>query len=123
MLAARAARDFEGLVAVLDPEVVVRIDEAAARPGAPREIGGARNWAKGAMAFARFGKEIEPMLVNGVVGLVWAPLGTTVTGAAVHDQRRKNYRGRDYWGSSTAGKTQPGGSSGMIMRFFRSNNN
>jgi RNA polymerase sigma-70 factor (ECF subfamily) len=27
------------------------------------------------MAFARFGEEIEPMLVDGVVGLVWAPQG------------------------------------------------
>ena len=42
--------DFEGLVAVLDPDIVVRVDEAAARPGAPREIRGARNWAKGAIA-------------------------------------------------------------------------
>jgi hypothetical protein len=45
--------DFEGLVAVLDPDIVVRVDEAAARPGAPREIRGARNWAKGAIAFSR----------------------------------------------------------------------
>ena len=71
----RCARDFEGLVAVLDPEVVVHIDEAAARPGAPREIRGARNWAKGAMGFAQFADAIEPMLVDGAVGLVWAPQG------------------------------------------------
>jgi RNA polymerase sigma factor (sigma-70 family) len=45
--------DFERLVAVLDPEIVVRIDEAAARPGAPREIHGAENWAKGAIVFSR----------------------------------------------------------------------
>ena len=74
-LRALRARDFEGLVAVLDPEVVVRIDEAARRPGVPGEIRGAHNWAKGAMAFARFGEDIEPMLVDGVVGLVWAPQG------------------------------------------------
>lgn len=74
-LRALRARDFEGLVAVLDPEVVVRIDEAARRPGVPGEIRGAHNWAKGAMAFARFAEEIEPMLVDGVVGLVWAPQG------------------------------------------------
>ena len=30
--------DFEGLITVLDPDVVVHIDEAAGRPGAPREI-------------------------------------------------------------------------------------
>ena len=74
-LRALRARDFEGLVAVLDPEVTVRIDEAAARPGAAREIHGARNWAKGAIAFAQFAEAMEPMLVDGAVGLVWAPQG------------------------------------------------
>jgi len=63
-LAALRAGDFEGLLAVLDPDVVVRVDEAAARRGAPREIRGARNWATGALT-----------LVNGAVGLVWAPRG------------------------------------------------
>jgi RNA polymerase sigma factor (sigma-70 family) len=68
--------DFEGLVAVLDPDIVARVDEAAARPGAPREIRGARNWAKGAMAFSRqLTGAIQPMLVNGNVGLVWTPGG------------------------------------------------
>jgi RNA polymerase sigma factor (sigma-70 family) len=68
--------DFEGLVAVLDPEIVVRIDDAAARPGAPREIRGAENWAKGAIAFSRqLAGAVQPMLINGEVGLVWAPRG------------------------------------------------
>jgi RNA polymerase sigma-70 factor (ECF subfamily) len=74
-LRALRARDFEGLVAVLDPEVLVHIDEAARRPGAPGEIRGARNWAKGAMRFAQFADAMEPMLVDGAVGLVWAPNG------------------------------------------------
>jgi RNA polymerase sigma factor (sigma-70 family) len=66
--------DFERLIAVLDPDVVVRVDEVAARPGAPREIRGARNWAKGAIAFSRQLKgAVQPMLVNGNVGLVWTP--------------------------------------------------
>ena len=70
------AGDFEGLIAVLDPDVVVHIDEAAARPGAPRKIRGARNWAKGAIAFSQqLAGDIRPMLVNGEVGLVWAPHG------------------------------------------------
>ena len=69
-------RDFEGLVAVLDPDIVVRIDEAAARPGAPREIHGAQNWARGAIAFSRqLPGTVQPMLVNGEVGLVWTPGG------------------------------------------------
>lgn len=75
-LAAIRAGDMEGLIAVLDPDVVVRIDGAAARPGAPREIHGARNWAKGAIAFSQqLAGDIQPMLVNGEVGLVWAPGG------------------------------------------------
>jgi RNA polymerase sigma-70 factor, ECF subfamily len=68
--------DFEGLVAALDPDVVVRIDEASARAGAPREIRGARNWAKGAIAFSRQAVgSLQTMLVDGEVGLVWAPRG------------------------------------------------
>lgn len=74
-LAALRAGDFEGIVAVLDPDVVVRVDEAAARPGAPREIRGARIWAKGAVAFSRLARSVQPMLVDGAVGLVWAPRG------------------------------------------------
>jgi hypothetical protein len=58
-----------------DPDVVVRVDEAAARPGTPREIRGARNWAKGALAFSQTMRFVQPVLVNGAVGLVWAPRG------------------------------------------------
>jgi hypothetical protein len=61
---------------VLDPEVVVRIDEAAARPGPAREIHGATTWAKGAIAFSRqLHGEAQVMLINGQVGLVWSPGG------------------------------------------------
>jgi RNA polymerase sigma-70 factor (ECF subfamily) len=81
-LAALRAADFEGLVAVLDPDVVVRVDEAGGRPGAPREIRGARAWAKGAVAwakgvadFAQAGRFSQSALVDGEVGLVLAPGG------------------------------------------------
>jgi RNA polymerase sigma-70 factor (ECF subfamily) len=74
-LTALRSGDVEGLLAVLDPDVVVRIDEAAARPGAAREIHGARNWAKGAIAFARLATNVEIMLVNGSVAIVTAPGG------------------------------------------------
>jgi RNA polymerase sigma factor (sigma-70 family) len=74
-LAALRGGDFEGLVAVLDPEVVVRIDRTAAAPGAPTEVRGARNWAKGAIAFAQHIRFVQPALINGTVGLVWAPRG------------------------------------------------
>lgn len=74
-LVALRAGDFEGLLAVLDPDVVVRVDEAGGRPGAPREIRGARNWAKGAVAFSQAARFMQPALVGGTVGLVWAPGG------------------------------------------------
>ena len=74
-LAALRAGDIEGLISVLDPDVVVHVDEAAARPGAPREIRGAQNWARGAVAFAAMARFVQPALVDGSVGFVWAPRG------------------------------------------------
>jgi RNA polymerase sigma factor (sigma-70 family) len=74
-LTALRAGDFEGLVAVLDPDVVVHIDEAAARPGPAREIRGAREWAKGAIAFSKMAGAVEPALINGTIGLILAPGG------------------------------------------------
>jgi RNA polymerase sigma factor (sigma-70 family) len=84
-MAALHGGDFEGLVAVLDPGVIVRVDEAAGRPGAPREVRGAEKWARGAIAFTQavrgtiaFTQAVrgtEAMLVDGRVGLVIAPGG------------------------------------------------
>jgi RNA polymerase sigma-70 factor (ECF subfamily) len=74
-LAALRAGDFEGLVAVLDPDVVVRVDASAAAPGAPTEIRGARTWAQGAVAFSQLARLVEPALVNGAPGLVFASGG------------------------------------------------
>jgi len=74
-LAALRAGDFEGLIAVLDPNIVVHLDTTAGS-GAPREIHGAMNWAKGALAFSRqLTGSIEPMLVDREVGMVWARQG------------------------------------------------
>jgi hypothetical protein len=69
------AEDNEGLLAVLDPDVVVRTDAAAGPPGAPKEIRGARTSAKGALAFSQAARFAQPALVNGAVGLVLAPRG------------------------------------------------
>jgi hypothetical protein len=74
-LAALRGGDVEGLLAVLDPDVVVCVDQAGERPGAPREIRGARNWAKGAVAFSQFARFAQQALVDGGVGLVFAPGG------------------------------------------------
>jgi RNA polymerase sigma-70 factor (ECF subfamily) len=73
-LAALRGGDFEGLVAVLDPDVVVRADSFASPPTGT-EIRGARNWARGAVAFSQAARFAQPALVNGAVGLVLAPRG------------------------------------------------
>jgi RNA polymerase sigma-70 factor, ECF subfamily len=74
-LSALRAGDFAGLIAVLDPDVVVRLGPGAGRAGAPTEVRGAENWAKGAIAYARAIRFAQPALINGAVGLVFAPRG------------------------------------------------
>ena len=74
-LVALRAGDFEGLISVLDPDVLVRIDKAAAVSGGAREFRGAQTWAKGAIAFRHFVQSVRMMLVDGAVGLVFAPQG------------------------------------------------
>src|SRR5437762_990584 len=48
---------------------------APAERGAPAEIRGAQNWAKGALAFSRSARFVQPALINGAVGLVLASRG------------------------------------------------
>jgi RNA polymerase sigma-70 factor (ECF subfamily) len=74
-LAAQRNGDFDALVAVLDPDVVVRIDPSAVPAGAPTEVRGAQTWAKGAVAFSRFARFNRPALVDGTVGVIVAPRG------------------------------------------------
>jgi|SRR5215813_7826344 len=74
-LRALRAGDFEGLAAVLDPDVVFRADAAAGVPGSPTEIRGARTWARGAIAFSGSAQYAQPALVNGAVGLVLTSCG------------------------------------------------
>jgi RNA polymerase sigma factor (sigma-70 family) len=74
-IAALRAGDFEALLAVLDPDLVVRADMAA---GAPTEIRGAAVWAKGAVAYGHMVRLTRPALVNGTIGVVVAPQGRLV---------------------------------------------
>ena len=74
-IAALRAGDFEGLLAVLDPDLVVRADMAA---GAPTESRGAAAWAKGAVAYGHLAQLTRPALVNGAIGVVVAPHGRLV---------------------------------------------
>ena len=76
-LAALRGGDFEGLLAVLDPDLVVRTD-LAAPSGAPAEVRGAAVWAKQAVAFGQLARLTRPALVNGAVGVVMAPRGRLV---------------------------------------------
>ena len=72
-LAALRGGDFEGLLAVLDPEFVIRADTGP--DGAIVESRDARAWASGAIAYARALRYAQPAIVNGAVGLVVAPRG------------------------------------------------
>jgi RNA polymerase sigma factor (sigma-70 family) len=74
-VAALRAGDFEGLVAVLDPDLVVRAD----MPGAPAsEIHGAAAWAKGAISYGHLVQLTQFALVSGAIGVVVAPKGRLV---------------------------------------------
>lgn len=65
--------DFEALLAVLNPDVVLRSDRG---PRAFREVRGARAVAEQARIFSQFAESVQPVLVNGVAGIVsWLPDG------------------------------------------------
>ena len=72
-LAASRGGDFDALLAVLDPDVVLRSDRAAVPPGAPTEIRGAAAIANRAVKGGA--RAAQPALVNGAVGVVVAPRG------------------------------------------------
>jgi RNA polymerase sigma-70 factor (ECF subfamily) len=69
-VAAARDGDFHGLVAVLDPEVLLRGDGGAMRSGTSLEIRGAEQVARRAQSFSRLGLLRLPVLVNGAAGLV-----------------------------------------------------
>jgi RNA polymerase sigma-70 factor (ECF subfamily) len=71
-LAASKGGDFEGLLAVLDPDVVLRADAVAVRMGGHAEVRGATTVAqhfKGRAQSAQVG------LIDGTVGIIVAPQG------------------------------------------------
>jgi Sigma-70, region 4 len=72
-----AARDgdFDGLVAVLDPDVVLRADAGVVPAGASRVVRGAGAVAQQALLFAGLGPMARPALVNGAAGILAAPGG------------------------------------------------
>jgi len=82
--AAAREGDLDALMAVLDPEVVLR---AHRRDGEPVELRGAAQVARGAMAARRFAPYVRPALINGAAGVIafdgdrpFAVLAFTVVG-------------------------------------------
>ncbi|MFD8921740.1 sigma factor-like helix-turn-helix DNA-binding protein, partial [Streptomyces sp. NPDC059569] len=71
-LAATRDGDFDALLALLDPDVVVRADQAVVKAGAAGEVRGAAAVARTILGRA---KALRPALVNGTAGAVAAPGG------------------------------------------------
>jgi len=71
-LAASRGGDFDALLALLDPDVVLRADAEAVRMGSPSEVLGA---AEVASTFSGRARAAQPASVNGAPGVVWAPGG------------------------------------------------
>ncbi|MGH9386731.1 MAG: RNA polymerase sigma factor SigJ [Vicinamibacterales bacterium] len=89
-MAAAREGDFEGLVAVLDPDIVLRAD-AGALTGMSRVVRGASAVAAQAATFSRSGLTNQLVLVNGHLGFVsrradrrvFAVIGFTIAGGKV----------------------------------------
>ena len=89
-LAAARDGDFDALVAVLDPDVVLRADRGAVPARVPREIRGAAAVASQALTYSRLGLVTKPALINGAAGGVsirdgepFAVMGVTVRGGKI----------------------------------------
>jgi RNA polymerase sigma factor (sigma-70 family) len=88
--AAARRGELEALVAILDPNVVLRADEGAARADASVVVHGAAAVAGRAVMFERPAAEVRPALVNGAAGVVItvggkpvSVLGFTVSGGKI----------------------------------------
>ncbi|HEV2782547.1 MAG TPA: RNA polymerase sigma factor SigJ [Actinophytocola sp.] len=90
-LAASRDGDFDGLLAVLDPDVVLRADSGPLA-AATREVRGARTVAEQALTFRRIATahRVRPALVNGAAGVVtmvdgrvYAVMGLTIRGGKI----------------------------------------
>jgi len=73
--AASAAGDFEALLAVLDPDVILRADTGAGPLGPAQVVNGARAVSAQARRFAPMARYGHPVLVNGAPGVLVAPNG------------------------------------------------
>jgi hypothetical protein len=89
-LAAAREGDFERLLTVLDPDVVLRSDGGAAHPGLVSVLRGADAVAAGAVSFRRLAETATRVLVNGIPGgVAWTPEGrpfAVVSVTVAHDR-------------------------------------
>ncbi|WP_030204199.1 sigma-70 family RNA polymerase sigma factor [Streptomyces sp. NRRL S-87] len=74
-LAAARDGDFDGLLTVLDPDVVLRVDLGAVAGGMAQLVRGATAVAQQALMFSKLGAVSVPVLVNGMPGAMAAPNG------------------------------------------------
>jgi RNA polymerase sigma factor (sigma-70 family) len=82
-LAAARDGDFEGLLRVLDPDVVLRVDGGPNAPGrlARPPVVGAEAVARQALLFRGGADRVEPAIVNGAAGLVVRFPARSIVGA------------------------------------------
>jgi RNA polymerase sigma-70 factor (ECF subfamily) len=73
--AAAREGDFEGLVSVLDPDILLREDGGTERPDLNAVIRGARAVAERALSFAHLSPELRPVTINGAAGVLVVPGG------------------------------------------------
>lgn len=81
--------DFDALVAVLDPDIVLRSDGGLKRPSATAIVRGAENVASRAMNYVRLSPFVRPAIVNGVAGVVVVPEGRPFSVMAFTVRSRK----------------------------------
>jgi len=72
-MAASRAGDFDALVTVLDPDVVLRVDFGPSGPS--KLVRGAENVASQALLFSRGAATVRPVVINGQAGVVPMPGG------------------------------------------------
>src|SRR5919106_223 len=88
-VAAAREGDFEALLELLDPDVLLRVDRGPVPARVPREFRGAEAVASRAMAGARLDLEVRPALVNGVAGLVGMRDGEPFSVGAITVRNRR----------------------------------
>jgi RNA polymerase sigma factor (sigma-70 family) len=88
-IAAARRGDFEALLQVLDPDVLLRADRDVVSVGAKRLVRGAANVARQALSFSRLDVEVRPALVNGTAGTVSFLDGKpfTIAGFTIRNRR------------------------------------